>query len=249
MTVDDPAGHGPPASGNEHQRRRLYGRKLGRKLRPAQAVRLETLMPRLAVHLPPSTERLAWPTLFAQPVKSLWVEIGFGAGEHLAWQAAHNHHVGLIGCEPFIQGMAQLLRLIEMGRLDNIRLFPDDGRRLIDALPDASVGRCFVLFPDPWPKRRHWARRFIAPATLDALARVMADDAELRLASDHPAMIDWMLAHTRRHPAFSWTAERADDWRQRPPDWPVTRYEAKALHGRPAFLQFLRRRRSSPEPG
>lgn len=206
-------------------------------------------MPRLAVALPPSAEQLAWPTLFARPVQSLWVEIGFGAGEHLAWQAVRNRHVGLIGCEPFIQGMAQLLRLIESEGLDNIRLFPDDGRRLIDALPDASVDRCFVLFPDPWPKRRHWRRRFIAPATLNALARVMVDEAELRLASDHPAMIDWMLAHTRRHPAFAWTAKRADDWRRRPPDWPATRYETKALHGRPAFLRFLRRRRRRPEPG
>ena len=247
MTVNDPAGHWLTCS-EEDRPPRLYGRKRGRKLRPAQADRLRTLLPRLAVPLPPAGERLHWPRLFARPLRSLWVEVGFGAGEHLAWQAARHRHVGLIGCEPFIQGTAQLLRLIEADELDNVRLLPDDGRLLINALPDASVDRCFVLFPDPWPKRRHWTRRVIAPATLDAFVRVMADGAELRLASDHPAMIDWMLMHAR-HPAFAWAAERASDWRRRPEDWPATRYEAKALHGRPVFLRFLRRRRLPQQPG
>ena len=219
---------------------RLYGRKRGRKLRPAQAARLDGLLPGLAIDLPPSGQVLQPAALFPRSIDRVWLEIGFGAGEHLAWQAARHPEVGLIGCEPFVQGIAQALRLVETSGVNNVRVFPNDARALVDALPDASVGRCFLLFPDPWPKRRHWPRRFLGPRTLDALARVLVAGAELRLASDHPAMIDWMLWQVRRHPAFDWTAARAEDWRRRPADWPATRYEAKALHGRPVFLRFRR---------
>lgn len=243
MTADPPDDQPPdlpddrPANAG---RRRLYGRKRGRRLRPTQAARLDTLLPRLSIALPPPGRRLDWPALFPRPVNDLWLEIGFGAGEHLAWQAARHRDVGLIGCEPFIQGTAQLLRQIEEDGLDTIRLFPDDARPLIEALPDASVGRCFILFPDPWPKRRHRGRRFVSAPVMAQLARVMAAGAELRMASDNPAMIDWMLWHALGHPAFAWTARRAADWRHRPDDWPPTRYEAKALHGQPAFLRFVR---------
>ena len=146
----------------------------------------------------------------------------------------------MIGCEPFVNGVASLLRQIDEGGLDNIRIHPDDARPLIDSLPDAAIARCFLLFPDPWPKARHHRRRFVQPATLDALARVLADGAEFRLASDDAGLIDWMLFHLRRHPAFRWTAERAADWRTRPEDWPETRYESKALHGRPCYLRARR---------
>lgn len=222
---------------------RLHGRRRGRKLRPGRAALLDRLLPRLAVPLPPTGDALDWAALFPRPVRALWLEIGFGAGEHLAWQAAQHPDIGLIGCEPFINGVSSLLRLIDDRHLDNIRIHPDDARPLIDALPDAAVGRCFILFPDPWPKTRHHRRRFVRPETLDALARVLADDAELRLASDDAGLVDWMLFHLRRHPAFRWTARRAADWRMRPADWPATRYEAKALHGRPVYLAFRRVRR------
>jgi tRNA (guanine-N7-)-methyltransferase len=236
---EDRDGRAPEPAGPDAPRR-LYGRKRGRKLRPAQAARLETLLPRLAVPLPPPGERLDWRALFPRPMESLWLEVGFGAGEHLAWQAERHRQVGLIGCEPFVQGVAQLLRTVEERGLDNVRLVPDDARPLTEALPDGCVGRCFVLFPDPWPKRRHWGRRFLSGATLDLVARVMAVGGELRLASDNPHMLDWMLWHARAHPAFAWTARRAADWRSRPDDWPPTRYERKALHGTPAFLRFVR---------
>ncbi len=231
----------PPGS---RPARTLYGRRRGRRLKPAQAALFDTLLPRLELALPPGGTLLDPAGLFPRPVAGVWLEVGFGSGEHLAWQAAHHPGIGLIGCEPYVSGIAALLQKIEAGGLDAVRVFADDARRLIDALPDASVGRCFVLFPDPWPKRRHHERRFIQPGTLDALARVMEDGAELRLASDHPGLIDWMLWQTRRNPAFAWTVHRADDWRHRPAGWPPTRYEAKALHGRPVFLTFTRRPRA-----
>ncbi len=166
--------------------------------------------------------------LFMAQPDAVWLEIGFGGGEHLAAQAQAHPEVGFIGCEPFINGVAQLLQAVERNSLENIRIFPDDARLLLDALPEASVDRCFVLFPDPWPKRRHQRRRIISPDTLDALARVLRDDAVLRLASDHKEYIRWMLFHTIGHGAFDWQARGAADWRERPPDWPATRYEEKA---------------------
>lgn len=224
-------------------RRTLYGRRQGRRLRPGRAALLGTMLPELAVVLPDQPGTLDWPALFPRPLRDLWLEVGFGAGEHLSWQAAQHRDVGLIGCEPFVNGITSLLRDVAELRLDNVRVHAADARPLIDALPDGSAGRCFVLFPDPWPKRRHRKRRFIGPDNLDALARVLRDGAELRLASDDPALVDWMLFHTRRHGAFEWTARGPRDWRERPADWPPTRYERKRLHGRPVFLAFRRRAR------
>ena len=174
--------------------------------------------------------------------KQLWLEIGFGAGEHLAWQAARNREVGLIGAEPFFNGVARLLVEIEQAGLENIRLYPDDARTLIDALPAATFDKCFLLFPDPWPKRRHHKRRFVRPDNLDALARILRPGAELRMATDHRGYGRWMLAQCLRHRAFEWPAESAADWRLRGADWPSTRYEAKSrAAGRDALYFRFRR--------
>jgi tRNA (guanine-N7-)-methyltransferase len=183
--------------------------------------------------------------LFASPVRDLWVEIGFGAGEHLAAQAAAHPDVGFIGCEPFINGVARLLAAIDAGRLSNLRIVMDDARLLLRRLPDASVGRLFVLFPDPWPKARHHKRRIVGPATVPDFARILADGAELRLATDHPGYLAWMLEHLRADGRLEWLARRPGDWRSRPPDWPATRYEEKARRGgrNCAFLRFRRRPR------
>ncbi|HET8728187.1 MAG TPA: tRNA (guanosine(46)-N7)-methyltransferase TrmB [Alphaproteobacteria bacterium] len=224
-------------------KRTLYGRRQGRKLRPGRAALLDTLLPGLAVPLPDEPGGLDWRALFPRPLKELWLEVGFGAGEHLAWQASHHPDVGFIGCEPFVNGVTTLLREVERKRLDNVRIHAEDAGQVIEALPDASLGRCFVLFPDPWPKARHHKRRFIRPENLDALARVLADGAELRLASDDRDLVDWMLHHTRAHGAFEWTARSPQDWRERPADWPPTRYETKRLHGTPVFLTLRRRSR------
>lgn len=223
--------------------KRFYGRRKGRRLRAGQECLLEELLPQIAVPLPAAPGRLEWRDLFRRPVRDLWLEIGFGAGEHLAWQARHNRDIGMIGCEPFLNGLPPLLRQIQADGLDNLRLHPGDAREVMAALPQGCLGRCFVLFSDPWPKARHHKRRFIGPETLDHLARLLRDEGELRLASDNAGLVDWMLFHVRRHPAFEWTAQRAADWRCRSGDWPPTRYEEKALHGVPAFLRFRRRAR------
>lgn len=221
--------------------KRLHGRRQGRPLRGRLRALLEESLPALEIHCP-ATGRLDPWALFATRPRALWLEIGFGGGEHLAWQAAANPAVGLLGCEVFVNGVATLLRSLEAAGLDNVRVFRDDARLLIAALPDACLARAFLLFPDPWPKRRHAKRRFVTPATLDALARVLEDGAELRVASDDPTYQAWALARLVEHPAFAWTATRAEDWRHRPADWPQTRYEAKALAAgrKPVYLSFCR---------
>ena len=176
-------------------------------------------------------------------VEEVWLEIGFGAGEHLLWQAEHHPRVGIIGAEPYEAGVAKLLSRVSLAPTEtknNIRVHMGDAREVIEALPDASLGRVFILFPDPWPKTRHHKRRFIQSEMLDALARVMKPRAELRFASDDAPYLDWALERLMAHPAFDWTATCAQDWKSRPADWPPTRYEAKQLHGVPAFLRFRR---------
>jgi tRNA (guanine-N7-)-methyltransferase len=175
-------------------------------------------------------------------IDDVWLEIGFGAGEHLHWQAIHNPRVGLIGAEPFVNGVAKLLSKIEEEPAPNIRIYMDDARDIISALPDASLGGVFVLFPDPWPKLRHHKRRFLQTEMLDQLARVMKPGAELRFGSDDAPLVEYTLERLAAHPSFEWTATRAADWQRRTPDWPQTRYEAKQLHGVPAFLIFIRQR-------
>lgn len=172
----------------------------------------------------------------------LWLEIGFGAGEHLAWQATAHPEVLLVGAEVYRNGIASLLGQIEARKLTNIRLWPDDARDLIARLADRSVARVFLLFPDPWPKARHAERRFVAPANLASLARILAPGAELRVATDDPTHLAWILDHLPVHPAFRWRNEDPGDWRRHPADWPPTRYEQKAQReGRsPAFLRFVR---------
>lgn len=208
-------------------KRIFYGRRKGRSLRPGRQRLLDELLPRLV--LDPAAGRLDPSALFPFPVRDLWLEVGFGGGEHLAQQARTHPDIGMIGCEPFINGVARLLSEIDRDGIENIRIHADDARDLIDNLPDDSVGRVFVLFADPWPKARHHRRRFIGPENLDRLARIMKDGAELRLASDQMPLVRWMLFHAAAHPGFEWTARGPQDWRRRPADWPPTRYETKAL--------------------
>jgi len=222
----------------------FYGRRHGRKLRPGRRTLLDERLPRLAVTLPATGEELDLARLFGAPPPALWLEIGFGAGEHLAAQAASHPGIAFIGAEVFVNGIASLLDHLDRRGLSNVRLFPDDARLLLPALPAASLDRVFLLFPDPWPKHRHAARRFVCRANLDRLARLMRPGAELRIASDDPGHIAWALGQALAHPAFAWLARSADDWRHPPPDWAATRYEGKALAAgrRPAYLRFRRRR-------
>ena len=226
-------------------RRILYGRRRGRPLRPGRRELIETLLPRLDIVLDPAGLPLAPAGLFPFPCRAVWLEIGFGAGEHLLAQARAAPEVGFIGCEPFINGVANVLAAVEAGTLANIRIFRDDARLLLARLPDAAIGRAFVLFPDPWPKARHHKRRIVAPGPVADLARILADGAELRIATDDPDYKGWILAHVLGSGAFDWTARRPADWRERPADWPETRYEAKARAGGrvPSFFRFRRRAR------
>lgn len=229
------------------ERRTLtHGRRRGRPLRRGLKLLFETTLPRLKLVLPPAGERLDPTQMFEQPLDGLWLEIGFGAGEHLAWQAGCNPRIGLLGAEVFVNGVASLLREAQGADLDNLRIHLGDARDLLLALPDGAISRAFVLFPDPWPKQRHHKRRLLQGETLDQLARVLADGAELRVATDHLDYLDWILARLTTHWAFLWSARVPADWRSRPPDWPATRYEGKALEQgrRPVFLRFIRQPRA-----
>lgn len=220
----------------DRQRRKLYGRRKGPKLSARQASLRQTLLGELAYD--PDKEPFRQ---FPNSVQELWLEVGFGAGEHLVWQAQANPQVGLIGAEPYEMGVAKLLTKLEESPLNTVRLYEGDGRDIIEKLPDASLGRFFLLFPDPWPKTRHHKRRFLQMEMLDSLARVLKPGAELRFATDDKSYLPYALERLMAHPAFEWLAKGPSDWKNRPADWPPTRYETKAIKGPPTFLRFARR--------
>ncbi|HJT42893.1 MAG TPA: tRNA (guanosine(46)-N7)-methyltransferase TrmB [Rhizomicrobium sp.] len=178
---------------------------------------------------------------FPNSVRHVWLEVGFGAGEHLIWQAQHHPDVGLIGAEPYEMGVAKLLTKLEENTLNTVRIHEGDGRDIIETLPDKSLDRFFLLFPDPWPKTRHHKRRFLQTEMLDQLARVLKPGAELRFATDDKSYLPYALERLTAHPAFDWLAQGPQDWKSRPADWPPTRYETKAIKGPPTFLRFVRR--------
>ncbi|HEY2070422.1 MAG TPA: tRNA (guanine(46)-N(7))-methyltransferase TrmB [Rhizomicrobium sp.] len=221
------------------RRRLVYGRRKGPKLSEHQSSLFTTLLPKLALEIRDGAEPRSY---FSAPVEDVWLEIGFGAGEHLLWQAEHHPNVGLIGAEPYEGGVAKILSRMDTSPpgTENIKIHMGDARDILFALPDASLGRVFILFPDPWPKTRHHKRRFIQTEMLGHLSRVMKPSAELRFASDDAPLVEYTLERLTAHPAFTWTATRAESWKSRPADWPPTRYEAKQLHGIPAFLEFRR---------
>jgi tRNA (guanine-N7-)-methyltransferase len=223
----------------EHEPRAFFGRRKGHPLRAHQASLYETLLPKLALDLSavaPADLR----DLFPVPIDNVRLEIGFGGAEHLIAQAQANPDTGFIGCEPFVNGMAKALAAIEHHRLRNIRLFAGDATHLIAWLPAASLSRIDILYPDPWPKRRQWKRRFVQDESLAALARILKLDGELRFATDIPGYASWVLARVLRSPHYEWTAQYAEDWRQPWPDFAGTRYEAKAKRENrtPAYFSF-----------
>ncbi len=220
----------------------FFGRRRGKSLRPAQAQAAARLLPDLMLDLgKPAPEHLA--SLFGVPVDGVRLEIGFGGGEHLHLEAGRNPATGFIGVEPFVNGMAKMASLLDDEPRGNLRLYDDDATRLLDWLPDASVDGIDLFYPDPWPKKRHWKRRFVNEANLDRFARVLKRGGVFRFASDIDTYVDWTLLACRKHDAFAWRAASAEDWRTPYEGWPGTRYEAKAIReGRtPAYLAFLRR--------
>ena len=225
----------------ERDERAFFGRRKGHPLRPHQAALYKTLLPKLALDLShPAPQDLC--SLFPVPVDEVRLEIGFGGGEHLIAQALANPRTGFIGSEPFVNGMAKALAAIEQHALRNIRLSAGDATHLLAWLPASSISRIDLLYPDPWPKRRHWKRRFVQDESLARLARLLKPGGEFRFASDIPGYVSWVLARAMRSDQIEWTAERADDWRKPWPDFAGTRYEAKAKReGRiPAYLAFRR---------
>ncbi len=211
---------------------RTYGRIKGRTLRAGRSSLVEQSLPGLSLDLGKPLDLGAG---------EVWVELGFGGGEHLAAQAEAHPEVLILGAEPFVNGVASLVRHVADRRLANVRLHAGDGRELLATLPDASVSRVFVLFPDPWPKTRHHKRRLINAETVAELARVMKPGAVLRFATDWADYLGWTLERFAASPAFAWTAEGADDWRTPPDDHATTRYESKRLGDcAPTFLEFRR---------
>jgi len=218
-------------------RNRLYGRSAGKPLSKTAAGRVETLLPKLAI----PEGRLDLKALFPA-AGEVWLEIGFGGGEHLAGQAAQRADVGFLGAEPFLDGIAKILAEIEERKLSNIRLRRGDARDLVAQLPDQSIARAFILFPDPWPKARHRKRRLVQPDFLAELARVLKPGAGVRFATDWADYANRALADFLRDGGFEWQADRADDWRKPPADHVTTRYQEKRLGDcAPVFFDFVRR--------
>ena len=216
----------------------FFGRRKGHALKARQAALLDTLLPRLALDL--SSPAPADLRALFNSVGEVRLESGFGGGEHLIAEAERHPRTGFIGVEPFINGMAKALVAIDERKLDNIRLHHGDATDLLAWLPAASLARFDLLYPDPWPKRRHWKRRFVQDVTVAAMARVLQPHGEFRFVCDIDDYVGWTLAHLSRSSDFVWTAERADDWRLPWPDYTMTRYGAKAEREgrRAAYLRF-----------
>jgi len=214
--------------------RRLWGRAKGRPLSPYQAGLVQNLLPRLAVGESPLAA--------LDKFETIDLEIGFGGGEHLLHQARNDPSTGFIGAEPFLTGVAKALAGIDKDGLANINLHHGDVRPVLDNFPDGSINNIYMLYPDPWPKPRHFKRRLIQEHFISELHRVLKPGGELRFASDIPSYADWALARILKHGGFDWPAGNANDWLSPYPDWPSTRYEAKALReGRtPHYFNFIK---------
>ncbi len=243
ITGRDPASDNaaPEDDGVTHGHGSFFGRRKGHKLRIHQADLIAHLLPQLSLDIANSApSNLA--ALFETPVENVRLEIGFGGGEHLIAEALAFPNTGFIGCEPYVNGMAKILAQIEAHGIRNIRLFAGDAAELLAWAPERALVRIDLIHPDPWPKRRHWKRRFVQDATITAMARALKPDGEFRFVCDIEDYVAWTLAHLARSPDFFWTAERASDWREPWSGYTMTRYGAKAVReGRTAaYLRYRR---------
>jgi tRNA (guanine-N7-)-methyltransferase len=236
-----PAGDGDPHDETRPSQGSFFGRRKGHRLRAHQADLIAHLLPHLSLDIKQqATSPLL--ELFDPPAEAMRLEIGFGGGEHLVAEAQTFASTGFIGCEPYVNGMAKILAQIETRNISNIRLFAGDAADLLAWLPPQSLLRIDLIHPDPWPKRRHWKRRFVQDATIAAMARVLRHGGEFRFVSDIDDYCAWTLMHLLRSPDFRWKAERADDWRRPWEGYTMTRYGRKAeREGRVAnYLRFER---------
>lgn len=242
-----------------YKENRFFGRRKGKKLKPSRVVLVESFLPKIKLGNFEANETVDPKRLFSIPVENVWLEVGFGGGEHLAEQSRRHPETGFIGAEVYLNGVTSLLAHITgtqqggdvspddvglaEGRVDNVRVHDEDVRDILPRFKDGSFERIYVLFPDPWPKRKHKDRRFIGKRNLPILARLLKSGGELRVASDDMNYIRWSLEHLMRSEDFEWTAETANDWRNPPSDWVNTRYELKALRQgkKPVYLIFRRK--------
>ncbi|MER9740149.1 MULTISPECIES: tRNA (guanosine(46)-N(7))-methyltransferase TrmB [unclassified Mesorhizobium] len=220
----------------------FFGRRHGKTIRPQQAAALESGLGAYGLDLSvqaPAELR----ALFSADVSTVRLEIGFGGGEHLLHRATEAPATGFIGVEPFVNGMAKLMMAVREKPLANLRVYDDDATRLLDWLPQASLDGIDLLYPDPWPKKKHWKRRFVSPLNLDRFARVLKPGGKFRFASDIDTYVNWTLLHCRAHGGLLWQAQDGADWHRPYEGWPGTRYEAKATREgrRPAYLTFIRK--------
>ena len=220
--------HKAATTPNEQHGARLFGRRVSHPLSSRQQRLWQELLPAVSMDL--EGQQLLQPSrAFAYQMRETWLEIGFGSGEHLVWQAEGNPSTGIIGCEPFVNGVAKLLSEISERKLQNVRIYTGDARRLVAQLGDRTIARTFILFPDPWPKKRHHKRRLISRSFVLDLARVMVPGGQLRFATDIADYARSALLAVTQGREFTWCARGARDWRERPDDWPQTRYGRKAI--------------------
>ena len=218
----------------------FFGRRKGKPLSPTQQKLIDELLPKLSVN--PSEPITDIKHAFAHNPAEIWLEIGFGGGEHMVRQAIDNPRVGIIGCEPFINGAVKALGQIEKEGVETIRLYDEDAAHVLDWLPDGSLDRIFLLYPDPWHKKRHWKRRFVSDKNLKRFVRVLKPGGLFRFASDIEDYVDWTLEHVSAIPELVEQGKRPEDRLVAWPDWKQTRYEEKAFReGRkPHYLSFRR---------
>lgn len=227
---------------------KFYGRRKSKPLRVTKQSAFDDILP--SVSIVPTADNIDPLSFFPAGYDTVWLEIGFGAGEHLLYQAEQNPHIAMIGCEPFINGLAAICQGIREREIKNIRILPDDARPFLKRLKTESIDRCFLLNSDPWPKKRHHKRRFIQDDTLDDLYRILKPGAPFRMSTDHGSLAVWQLGKTYMHGGFSWMADDSKDWLTRPADLPETRYQKKGVtHGRATvFLDFVRRHAGEDDP-
>ncbi|WP_019220681.1 tRNA (guanine(46)-N(7))-methyltransferase TrmB [Bartonella senegalensis] len=222
----------------------FFGRRKGKRLRESQLVRIKELFPTLNISLNNSAP-LNLTSLFSREVEEVRLEIGFGGGEHLLHEMKHFPQTGFIGIEPFINGMAKMLMSLEQHQQhqNQLRLYNDDATCLLDWLPNASLDGIDLFYPDPWPKKKHWKRRFINMKNLNRFARILKTGKKFRFASDIDSYVNWTLYHCLQHHSFEWEADSSQDWKTPYPLWSGTRYETKALReGRtPTYLTFIKK--------
>lgn len=228
----------------QNTNRRIWGRRQSRPLNPQRAAAMERIFPHLKIDATRLTEKGDLdPAALFPPDAPVWMEIGFGSGEHVIGLLDQNPKICMLAAEPFLNGMAAFVKDVPQIHHNRVRVIMDDAMLLAHSLADNSIERLYILNPDPWHKKRHYKRRIVSPDNLDTFARILKPGGHLIMTSDVLDLADWMVTHTFKHPAFTWTAQDHNDWSKPPKDWIATRYETKGAKGakKMCYLTFIRR--------